>query len=82
MSKHAVATFAVAFLIVSHLAAQTPDPKTLRVEPVESPAEVIAPGGTGWALLVGVGQYPAIEGGSISSLRAPSEGHYASSFDA
>lgn len=71
MPKRALATLAVAFFVVGHLSAQTPDAKTLRIEPVESPAEVITPGGTGWALLAGVGQYPAIEGGSISSLRAP-----------
>ncbi len=73
MSKRAFSTLAVVFLITGHLSAQTPDAKTLRIESVEPPAEVITPGGTGWALLVGVGQYPDIEGGSISSLRAPAK---------
>ncbi len=73
MPKHAVATLVVAFFLAGHLSAQAPDPKTLRVEPAASPSEVITPGGTGYALLVGVGEYPDIEGGSISPLRAPAK---------
>lgn len=73
MPKHAVATFALACLVLtSRLVAQAPA-KTLRIEPIASPSEVITPGGTAWALLVGIGTYPAIEGGSISSLRAPTK---------
>ena len=73
MSKRTITILTVAFFLAGHLSAQTPDPKTVRVEPVASPSEVITPGGVGWALLVGVGQYPEIEGGSISTLRAPTK---------